>query len=98
MSEPKIIFIDEGKEVDIIDFGVVPVSRTVTKNLIVKNVGDVIVRDIIFRVEHLDVKIVKAPKQLGVKQERKLILEYRPLTQTESGLKTKMEIRSTYWV
>ena len=97
-NQPEIVFFDGLMRIKEIDFGIVPIGETKTKDIIVKNLGDVEIAALEFFINHPDIKIIQSPLTLAVGEERHLILEYTPKYQTDKGLNIKVKVRGVYIV
>ena len=84
--KPKLIFIDNDKESDRINFGISCVGVITQKNIIVKNIGNADIDNLKFTTEHPDIKIISAPSVIEINKQKSMTLEYKPVQEIEQGL------------
>jgi hypothetical protein len=95
---PNIVILQDGKEVNEIDFGIVPVGTKKSLDIGILNKGDAILFDIDYQIPHPDVKIISSASKLNPNESETLSLEYMPSEDREEGLKIKLTIKGVYVV
>ena len=84
--------LQENKPVEILDLGVVSAGEVKQFEFQVNNDGRGYLRELVFKVDHPEVKISKAPVNLDPNETQSLIVEWAPSIDLEEGLKVKILI------
>lgn len=77
-------------EVDILDLGIVQAGDTKQFEFWAYNDLRASLKELQFKVEHHEVRIVEAPKKLASHAKGKLVLSWTPSITLKEGLKTKL--------
>jgi hypothetical protein len=80
-------------EVDTLDFGVVPAGDTERKTYWIYNDSNAYYQELEFIVEHIEVEVVDAPKELSAQAVAELIVEWSPSVTLKEGLRTRLRIK-----
>ena len=80
-------------EISELDLGIVEAGEVETFTFYVLNDSDAYLRELVFSVEHQEVEIIKAPKELGMKKSNELVIEWKPKITLKEGLKTILHIK-----
>ena len=80
------------EEVEILDLGIVEAGTTRKYTYYVYNELLAELKDLVFEVEHKDVKLLKSPTTLNPCGIDELILEWTPAVTLKQGLKTTLKI------
>ncbi len=95
---PEIILTIDNVPVDKIKFASVPIGETRELFLTVENTGDIEIDDLIFNIDHPDIKITSFPTKLNAHQKSSLNIQYKPETQIDKGLNVSLMINGKYTV
>ena len=82
------------EEISILDFGIVPAGETERFKFWVMNDSNAFLKDMEFSIEHAEVEVIEAPKNLNAKEVRELTIEWSPSITLKEGLKASLRIRS----
>lgn len=80
------------EEVEILDLGIVEAGNTATFTYYIYNETLAEMKNLIFKVESLEVKIISAPEELVSKAIAELVLEWHPSVTLKQGLKARLNI------
>lgn len=83
------------EEVKILDLGIVPAGETKQFTFYVFNDENNTLVDLKFKVDHKEVKIVKAPTKLTYLEIGELVLEWTPSIELKRGLKATLQVEGT---
>ena len=84
--------LQENKPVEILDLGIVSAGESKQFEFQVNNDGRGYLKELVFRIDHPEIKIVEAPTLLDPNETKKLIIEWSPSIDLEEGLKVKLDI------
>ena len=80
------------EEVEILDLGIVEAGSSETFTYYICNDTMAQMKNLIFKVESPEVKIVEAPKELISKAVAELVIEWSPSVILKQGLKARLNI------
>lgn len=98
MKKPEIVLRVENKEIDTIDFGIVPEGTTKKMVVEIENTGDYSLDWVEIKLDHKDVVILEVPKILKPSVPQQIVFEYTPSMDAEVGLKAPLQITGSYKV
>jgi len=78
------------KEVEILDLGVVSAGESKEFKFEVMNESKGYLKDLVFKVDHSEVKIKESPSELDPNEKKKLVVKWSPSVDLEEGLKVKL--------
>lgn len=93
-----LALLSDGVMIPHVMFSAVPVGTTRELSLEVKNLNEFAVFDLLFSVDHPDVVVLIAPKELGSGEVAPLLLSYTPKVQVDKGISAKLLIKGFYEV
>ena len=80
------------EEVQILDLGIVPAGETERFTFWIRNDTNAYLKNLEFRVDHEEVEIIEAPKELTAQAIDELTLEWNPSITLKEGLKTQLRV------
>lgn len=80
-------------EIKVLDLGIVDAGDTKQFLFYVVNDSNAYLKDLEFSVEHSEVKVIKAPKELTSNQDEELVLEWKPSITLKAGLKAQLRVK-----
>ena len=89
---PDIVLRVNNKEVNRINFGVVPINSESEIELELFNKGNNKMVNLEVKPLHEDITVVEAPKELDKNKGGTLVLRYRPKHQTDKGINSEILI------
>lgn len=95
---PDIVLRVGDKEIDRVNFGVVPINSESEIELSIFNKGKNKIINLEIKPLHPDVTIVEAPKELDKNKGGLLKLRYRPKSQVDQGINSELVITGGYIV
>ena len=78
--------------VENLDLGVVSAGESKEFSFQIMNDGKGYLKELVFKVDHSEVKIVEAPTTLDPNETKKLIVKWSPSVDLEEALKVKLDI------
>jgi len=79
-------------QITVLDLGIVKAGDSKQFVFYILNNSNASLKDLIFVVEHSEVNVIEAPKELLPNENNKLIIEWNPSITLKEGLKTKLKI------
>ena len=80
------------EEVTYLDLGIVEAGETERFIYYVTNDSVAELKNLTFAIEHREVKIIEAPKELAPKAIAELVIEWHPAVTLKEGLKARLNI------
>ena len=80
------------EEIEILDLGIVEAGEVASFTYYAYNETQAEMKTLLFKVDHPEVKIINAPKELVSKSIAELIIEWHPSVTLKQGLKARLNI------
>jgi len=80
------------EEVQLLDLGIVRAGESKRYSYYLLNDSAAYLIDLVYKVIHPEVKILKAPNAIKAKEAEEIIVEWNPAVTLKEGLKTNLEI------
>lgn len=94
----KLVFYQEGKEIDLIDFGILIPGETARIVIQVKNEAPTQMYGLEFNLSQPEVEIIKKPAFINAGETEELILQYTASINAEKGIQASINVKGRYVV
>jgi hypothetical protein len=80
------------EEIEILNLGIVEAGEVASFTYYVYNETQAEMKTLLFKVDHPEVKVINAPKELATKAIAELIIQWSPSITLRQGLKARLNI------
>lgn len=80
------------KEVEILNLGIVEAGEVASFTYYIYNETQAEMKTLSFKLDHPEVKVINAPKELASKAIAELVIEWSPSVTLKQGLKTRLNV------
>lgn len=84
---------DLKEEIEVLDLGIVEAGDKKSFTFYVKNDSNAYLRNMEFMVDHAEVKVLRAPREMFADSSDEIIVEWNPSVNLKEGLKAQLLIK-----
>ncbi len=81
------------EEITVLDLGIVDAGETEKFTFWIKNESNAFLRKLEFSIEHNEIEILSAPKEMSAQAVDELVVEWSPSITLKDGLKAQLRVR-----